>query len=169
VAQRKRLRLENFGQLSEDFLIMETHLMYDGKKYEVLGHREYNNGSLSVDLKPVPKLPPEPPVGTILVDDDDIPWRHLPGGGWDSHLTRFRVDPTGLTWEQLLRRSALRPVVIVPKGKSAVVFNGGFDDRAGDNNFHSRATPPYAGDHYYRGYSDMEAPVHGYFEQVTDA
>jgi hypothetical protein len=143
---------------------METHLMYDGKKYEIQGHVEHGNGSLTVDLKPVREVPPEPPRGSVYADDRGRPWWRV-GNFW---FSSSQGGTQGLRWETLLRRTSLYPMVLVPEGKSAVVFNGGFSDKVEHGNFHSRATLPRAGDHYYRGYSDMEAPVHGYFEKVSD-
>jgi hypothetical protein len=54
----------------------------------------------------------------------------------------------------------------VPEGKSAVVFNGPFD--GSKNTIQAAGYPDFGGPYYVRGYSDMEAPVHGYFEKVSD-
>jgi hypothetical protein len=143
---------------------VETHLMYDGKKYEVLGHVEHGNGSLSVDLKPVPELPPQPPKGTTLFDRYDVPWHRGEDGMWcppgGPRFTR--------TWGSLLRYSPLYPAVIVPEGKSAVLFDGEFSDLP-THDYYMVEAVFRKGHRYVRGYSEMEAPVHGHFEQVTDA
>lgn len=141
---------------------MQTHLMYDGKKYEIQGHVEHGNGSLSVDLKPVREVPPEPPKGSVYADDRGRPWWRV-GNFW---FSSSQGGTQGLLWESLLRRTSLYPMVLVPEGKSAVVFNGPFgtDDHA--PNQIGSAYMSQHGKRFAKGYTDMEAPVHGYFEKL---
>lgn len=134
---------------------METHLTYNDKKYKILGHIEHGNGTLSVDLKPVPELPEEPPEGTILVDDAGRPWWRQ-GGWWFSS----RSIAGRLLWKGLLSRSDLRNVLVAGKATDSLVrFKT-------STLVHEKSNYPDEAPHYYSGFSFDEAPVHGYFKQV---
>ena len=135
---------------------MTEVIEYKGKKWEVVTEpRDDMPTGKWIEIAPVPELPPEPPVGTILVDDEGLPWlKHGPywcsieTGGW------------GIPWEELLRRSDLRRVVVVGKATDSVVrFN---------TSYLSPAEGSISGQYRYNGWSSDKAPVHGYFAKVVD-
>lgn len=87
---------------------MDTHLTYNDKKYEILGHIEHGNGTLSVDLKPAPELPPEPPEGITLFDRGHRPHYRDEHGEWRDVWGNVR------NWNRLLYLGPLHAAVIAP-------------------------------------------------------
>lgn len=125
---------------------------YHGKKYRVIEEDYSAEDEVTFTVVPVPDLPEEPPVGTILVDDMDNPWQRTVWG-WQSYDLE-------LSWGELLRKSDLRQVVVVGKATDSVVrFN---------NSYLSPAESSISGQYRYNGWSSDKAPVHGYFAKVTD-
>jgi len=148
---------------------MADYIEYRGTKYRVNASGKDHAGSAVTHLwvERVAELPPEPPVGSVYADDAGRPWWRQ-GDLWFSSGPGA-VGPGGAKWGWLLRRTSLRPMVLVPKGDSAVVFNGPFGEHAvAGLNYHGTPLDDTHGAHFYRGYSDMEAPVHGFFERLED-
>ena len=143
---------------------MTEVIEYKGKKWLVEFEASADeNGSIEVELSPVPDLPPEPPVGTILVDDEGLPWlKH--GPYWCSIERGW-----GIPWEELLRRSDLRQVVVVGKATDSVVrFNGVFGPEGQNKIVPADEWEDSEGSFWAEGFTEDEAPVHGYFAKVVD-
>jgi len=134
-------------------LIMETHLMYDGRKYEIQGHTEHGNGSLTVDLKPVRELPPEPPQRTVLFDDSDVAWQR-----WGSEWRNALGDR--LTWRELLEVTDLRNVMVAGKATDTLV-------RVRPDSVVQKSHAP-GETHLHLAQQGVDEVVHGYFERLED-
>lgn len=146
---------------------MSNTFEYHGKKYRVIEEDYSAEDEVTFTVVPVPELPDEPPVGTILVDDDGEAWQRVNDPG-NSQVGWIPIGCNMIwTWRELLSRSDLRQVVVVGKATDSVVrFNAVSNN---EREFDHFKTTDDAGVscHWYEGHSDDEAPVHGYFAKVT--
>jgi hypothetical protein len=133
---------------------------YDGKTYWVdrviVGTGEH----ITLNLEAVPELPEEPPLGETLFDDYNQPHYHLRRGWMDIH-------GTVRTWREMLAFSDLRRCLVAGKATDYLIRfkgvpKGGTIRESYDAD--SAAGAPFWGS----GYTDMEAPMHGYFKRVEE-
>lgn len=129
---------------------------YQGKNWEVLSlGRTFRPGGVTLHLVPIPVLPPEPPIGTILVDDNDEVWQRTASyDGTASWATPGST--TELTWRDLLSGTDLRNVMVAGKATDSLVRLRNVAIT------HNPGPAPYE----VYGFTDDEAPVHGYYKRI---
>jgi hypothetical protein len=136
---------------------------YDGRTWKVDRAIRGTGESLTLALEAVPELPEEPPEGTILVDDVGRPW-------WRQGRHWFSSHPKGgygITWRELLAKSDLRNVMVAGKATDYLVRFKGVP-REGAIRKSINASTYDRAPFWASGYTEMEAPVHGYFERVPE-
>lgn len=145
---------------------MTEVIEYKGKKWEVVAEpRDDMPTGKWLEVVPVPDLPEEPPVGTILVDDGYQVWQRVPSCPAPSVWVGSALGKH-LTWNELLHWSGLRQVVVVGKATDSVVRFNGTDVEV--NRVEDHRSDRKRGRSFADGFTDDEAPVHGYFKRLVD-